>query len=597
MGEMLKYQNELQTLPIPELKDTLAKYLEWVKPLLTEEELKNTTSIVEEFGKPGGIGEKLHARLLEYKNTIKDNNSWLFPMWDEMYLAGRYSIIPDISFSALLNNKEYKERYSLEEILARVAYAATGIYHQIVDGTLPVDMIKGTPLCMEQYLRMFKSMRMVNTDIDDFYVGDFDKKNNYCILFNDNNIYKIMLSDENGQRIGISSLIIAIETIRNNKNIESYNPFLYTATTRDLGKEVLDQILVSPDNLVNFNEVKDALFVMCIDRGYKNVKTSTKDVLLSDGNNRCFDKTVQFIINESKEIGANIEHTGFDGSTMFAVLEMINNELEAGIVDADSVKKSTFPKKLDFLLTREAKSSLDKLKVEQKEKSEAYHFNFEYFNEFGGNKAKELKMSPDAFFHIALQTAQYKTYGRIKSTYESVAVREFRQGRTECARSSSMEKAEFAKAFVERNVSDEELYDLLQKASSSHVARIKDCKKGLGVERHLFGMAQMQAKFGAELGINEVPALYTDKGYKELKYDFLSTSGVGGKYISHCAFGPQTAEGLGIFYTMGKDQIVINSAARKEQQAKADEFVSNLMSAFVEIKDFVEGFHKSQENK
>ena len=109
MGEMLKYQNELQTLPIPELKDTLAKYLEWVKPLLTEEELKNTTSIVEEFGKPGGIGEKLHARLLEYKNTIKDNNSWLFPMWDEMYLAGRYSIIPDISFSALLNNKEYKE--------------------------------------------------------------------------------------------------------------------------------------------------------------------------------------------------------------------------------------------------------------------------------------------------------------------------------------------------------------------------------------------------------------------------------------------------------------------------------------------------------
>ena len=218
-----------------------------------------------------------------------------------------------------------------------------------------------------------------------------------------------MLSDENGQRIGISSLIIAIETIRNNKNIESYNPFLYTATTRDLGKEVLDQILVSPDNLVNFNEVKDALFVMCIDRGYKNVKASTKDVLLSDGNNRCFDKTVQFIINESKEIGANIEHTGFDGSTMFAVLEMINNELEAGIVDADSVKKSTFPKKLDFLLTREAKLSLDKLKVEQKEKSEAYHFNFEYFNEFGGNKAKELKMRPDAFFHISLQTAQYKT--------------------------------------------------------------------------------------------------------------------------------------------------------------------------------------------
>lgn len=597
MGEMLKYQNELQTLPIPELKDTLAKYLEWIKPLLTKEELENTKSIVEEFGKSGGIGEKLHQRLLEYKNTIKDNNSWLFPMWDDMYLEGRCSIIPDVSFSALLNNKKYKEKYSLEEILARVAYSTTGIYHQIVDKSLPVDMIKGNPLCMEQYLRMFKSMRMVNANRDEFYVGKFDKTNNYCVVFKDNNIYKIMLSDENGQRIGISSLIIALESLKNNKEVESFNPFLYTSTTRDLGKEILDQILVTEENLRNFNEVKDALFVMCIDKGYKDVKESTKDILLSDGNNRCFDKSVQFIINESKEIGANIEHTGFDGSTMFSVLELINNDLETGIIDVDSIKRVVFPKKLDFLLSRDAKISLFKLKEEQREKKEAYHFNFEYFTEFGGNKAKELKMSPDAFFHIALQTAQYKTFGKIRSTYESVAVREFRQGRTECARSSSMEKAEFAKAFVEKNVSGTELYNLLQSASMSHVARIKDCKKGLGVERHLFGLAQIQARFGSELGINEVPELYTDKGYKELKYDFLSTSGVGGKYISHCAFGPQTIDGLGIFYTMGKDEIVINSAARIEQKDKADEFVNNLMSSFIEIKEFVEEYMQAEEGK
>lgn len=594
MNEMLKYQDELQTLPIPELNETLVKYLEWVKPLLSEKEFKKTVNAVEEFGKLGGEGEKLHSKLVEYKSTIEGNKSWLFKMWDEMYLSGRYSIIPSVSFCGLLNNDEYKEKYTLEEILGNVAYTATGIYHQIVDENLPVEKIKGKPICMEQYLRLFKSMRIANTDIDDFYVGEFAKEDNYCIVYNKYNIYKVMLTDSNGERINPHGLTKAIEFITRKDEEEEYNPFLYTVAERDLAKNILDQILVSEENIRNFEEFKNALFVMCIDDTSKDHKGTTQDLLLSDGMNRCFDKSIQFIISQNKEIGANIEHTGYDGTIAFSMLEMINNALEAGMPNKEDNDKYVLPRKLNFILTNEVKKLLDKVRNEQEKKSKSYYLCLEYFNEFGSNKVKALGISPDAYFHIAIQVAQYKTFGKIRSTYEPVAVRNFRQGRTECARSSSLEKAEFAKEFTKKTKSTNELYDLLKKAANAHVNRIKECQMGYGVERHLFGLAQMQSKFGKELNIQELPKLYTDKGYKELKTDFISTSAVGGKYLRYSAFGPQTETGFGMFYTINKDEIAINIATKVEQKDKAEEFVSNLMSVFVEIKEFIEEVQRSQ---
>ena len=115
---------------------------------------------------------------------------------------------------------------------------------------------------------------------------------------------------------------------------------------------------------------------------------------------------------------------------------------------------------------------------------------------------------------------------------------------------------------------------------------------GMGVERHLFGLAKMQAKFKDELNMYEIPALYKDNGYKKLKTDFISTSGVGGEYTRYCAFGPQIDNGFGMFYTMNKNNIVINLASKMSEKDEADKFVNNLVLAFNEIKSFIEDFNK-----
>ncbi len=115
---------------------------------------------------------------------------------------------------------------------------------------------------------------------------------------------------------------------------------------------------------------------------------------------------------------------------------------------------------------------------------------------------------------------------------------------------------------------------------------------GMGVERHLFSLAKMQAKFKDELNMYEIPALYKDNGYKKLKTDFISTSSVGGEYTRYCAFGPQIDNGFGMFYTMNKNDIVINLASKMSEKDEADKFVNNLVLAFNEIKSFIENFNK-----
>ena len=60
----------LPDLPVPNLKDTLNRYLDSVKPHVTEDEFLTTTDIVENFEK--NEGPILHQRLLERAKTHRN---------------------------------------------------------------------------------------------------------------------------------------------------------------------------------------------------------------------------------------------------------------------------------------------------------------------------------------------------------------------------------------------------------------------------------------------------------------------------------------------------------------------------------------------
>ena len=55
----------LPKLPVPDLQETLKQYLLVVKPLTSERNFENTKTLVEEFGRRGGVGEQLQKKLIE----------------------------------------------------------------------------------------------------------------------------------------------------------------------------------------------------------------------------------------------------------------------------------------------------------------------------------------------------------------------------------------------------------------------------------------------------------------------------------------------------------------------------------------------------
>lgn len=65
-------EDSLPRLPVPPLQQTMDKYLQAVKPLVDEDDYDNTKTIVDEFRKPGGVGEKLQEKLLE-RAKLTDN--------------------------------------------------------------------------------------------------------------------------------------------------------------------------------------------------------------------------------------------------------------------------------------------------------------------------------------------------------------------------------------------------------------------------------------------------------------------------------------------------------------------------------------------
>ena len=87
---MDKGQDELPSLPIPPLEQTLARYLDTVRPLTTDEEYERTVAAVEAFKQeshgqgPGPGGRELDRRLREHaRNCEKRGTSWLAEWWDD----------------------------------------------------------------------------------------------------------------------------------------------------------------------------------------------------------------------------------------------------------------------------------------------------------------------------------------------------------------------------------------------------------------------------------------------------------------------------------------------------------------------------------
>ncbi|KAM7304441.1 carnitine O-acetyltransferase [Ixodes scapularis] len=157
-GLMLSRQKELKRLPVAPLQDTLKRYLDSVRPLLTAEEFANTQKVVGEFSRPDSTGTKLY-KVLEAKAASSEN--WLADWWlENAYLKYRMPVVVYSNPGMAFGRQTFQTK---EDQLKHAALLMAGAldFKTLIDRQLlKPDMMGSSPLDMTQYQKIFSTCRV-----------------------------------------------------------------------------------------------------------------------------------------------------------------------------------------------------------------------------------------------------------------------------------------------------------------------------------------------------------------------------------------------------------------------------------------------------
>jgi len=154
--KLFSYQNSLPILPLPNLKDTVGRYLRTVKPLLDEESFKRIEKSAIEFR--NSVGRRLQ-RYLIFKSYISSN--YVSDWWEEyVYLRGRSPIMVNSNFYALDSINRLST--SIQAARAANCIASAFMYRKLLDNEdlEPIMAQDKIPLCSRQYERQFNTTRV-----------------------------------------------------------------------------------------------------------------------------------------------------------------------------------------------------------------------------------------------------------------------------------------------------------------------------------------------------------------------------------------------------------------------------------------------------
>jgi len=563
MNNTYSNQVNLPNLPVPDLKLTIAELLNWTQPIVSKSDFLDLQKEAEAFLE--NEGPVLQKKLKTWDDSLE--GSWLKPFWDESYLDFRAPVVANMNYFALMESKQFN-LLGLTELVGHFIYQTTRAFIELSDESMSPEFAKDTPLCMDQYRNTMCTTRIPSRDIDEMRIGELDKKNKHVVLLYRGRFFRLSVTNSKGELYAPEAFAGMIDDLISDDMNQGDGIGVFTTAMRDDAAEFYNSLKLNSINKANLRVIEDALVVVCIDDEAESENEVLRNLLMSTSSNRYFDKACQLIINKNGSIGFNNEHTGADGTTWFTIFEKIHNNVGLDKrEDTHALSLDLSVMELEWALSDAQIQRLLFMKKTHELLEDQYFVDALVFDDFGKNEIKKLKVSPDAFFHVALQAAQYKLNGHLNSTYEPVAMRYFKEGRTECNRPCTSEALDFAREISSESADESVLRDLAKKACKAHGARIKKCQSGEGVERHLLGLQSIQRKYGQEVGVHDMPSLFNTTAYKSLKHDHISTSGLGYEYVKAFGFGPVVTDGFGIGYGVRTNSITICTSSRSERRS------------------------------
>ena len=551
-GQTLRFEESLPRLPVPTLEETAKRYLKSVRPLLSKSEFSTTEKTVEEFIKPGSIGQELQRRLQARREDPKCKN-WIYDWWNETaYLGYRDPVVPYVSY--FYSHRDDRRRRNPVKRAAALTSAVLRFKAQLDKQDLRPEYMKGLPLSMESYQWMFNACRIPGKRVDYPIKYSNNQEHQYFIVVRKNQFFKV-LHDFRGEVLNASELEKQFQHIYGRAEKAPAVGAL-TSENRDIWAEARESLcLAHPSNVATLETIQASSFVVCLDDASPvTLEERAHQYWHGDGSNRWFDKPLQFIINDNGTSGFMGEHSMMDGTPTHRLNHVINHSIFTDIIDLnDPNVRSDLPEPLalNFHINQDMDQAIDRALTNFKSLIGRHELKVQAYQGYGKGLIKKFKCSPDAYVQMIIQLAYHKMYGINRPTYESAATRRFQQGRTETCRSLSEESVAFCNAMANPEVAPEECINALRAAIDAHVKYISDASDGKGVDRHLFGLRKC-LQDGEQL-----PELYQDPAYAYSGKWFLSTSQLSSEYFNGYGWSQVVDEGFGIAYMINENRSVL----------------------------------------
>lgn len=555
-GAMLRFQESLPRLPVPTLEETAARYVKSLHPLLSPVEYAASKKAVDEFIKPGGVGQKLQEKLIARRENPNIKN-WLYEWWNDVaYLSYRDPVVPYVSY--FYSHRDDRRRRNPAKRAAALTTAALEFKKQVDTGSLEPEYMKKLPICMDSYKWMFNTSRVPAKPAD--HPVKYDPKDHkHIIVIRKNQFFKVA-HEVDGKQLNTSELESQFARIY---DLAKGAPAVgaLTSENRDVWTDARKVLLdASPKNKAAIEAIESASFVVCLDDASPvTLEERAHQYWHGDGQNRWYDKPLQFIVNDNGTSGFLGEHSMMDGTPTHRLNDYVNDVIFGNKLDFSNPSvRSNLPEPtpVNFEVTKDVQAEIDRAVRDFNEVIGKHELAVQAYQAYGKGLIKKFKCSPDAYVQMVIQLAYHKMYGKNRPTYESAATRRFQQGRTETCRTVSDESVAFCNAMADSEVSEKDRADLFRKAVAAHIEYIGAASDGKGVDRHLFGLKKL-----LEPG-EDLPAIYKDPAYGYSSSWYLSTSQLSSEFFNGYGWSQVIDDGFGIAYMINENSLNFNIVSK-----------------------------------
>ncbi len=567
MSNFCKNIHNIPLLPVPDLNQTMDQYLEWLKPLVDETQLQATNAKIQEFLNSKNSETIQNALINKAKNR---DSSWLAEWWIEnAYLVSRGPVTPECN-AGLEIVFDFDKNLNVLQRIAVFMHSLAKVYVNYKNSPNDYFEIKGKKISLDQVNGIFASMRLFGETKDSYYINN-DFSEHLVWLFK-NNLYNIQVINNN-KVVSVNEIYNTLCTITNNASSLDVNVNFVSATcNRSEGAKIYEALLVN--NRENLQHINNAIAVI----SYDDITIDSYDASINNTySNACYFNrwlgkglSVIFTNNTCSIIG---DHTYIDGGTEIYIVEQVNQVINE-ITPEFSGDVQTKYQELKFDIENQ-KEILANFRTDFENYLSTTKYSLIEF-EIDRVKLKEQGiLSLDGFMQILFQYAHKQAFKEIVPTYESVDVRNFFRGRTECLRPVSTQSVKVVEMIESRN--SEKLQEAIIASTNEHYKRLKNCQNGHGVNRHLLGLDLMAKELAIDV------ELFADDSYKLISNNRISTSSLTNRLVKYFYFQQVSDDGFGISYQLG-DQPKIIISSKNELATQRSKFVQSFNEVLAFLK-------------